>query len=33
MQHDNEEPIYCDSAASDCDSDWRVDGNEDGDFH
>ena len=33
MKNNNEESIYSDSAASDCDSDWSVDANEDGDFH
>ena len=32
-KNNNEESIYSDSAASDCDSDWSVDANEDGDFH
>ena len=33
MKNNNEESIYSDSAASDCDGDWSVDANEDGDFH
>ena len=33
MKNNNEESIYSDSAASDCDSDWSVYANEDGDFH
>ena len=33
MKNNNEESIYSDSAASDCDCDWSVDATEDGDFH
>ena len=33
MQNYNEESIYSDSVASDCDSNWSVNVDEDGDFH